>query len=467
MSRTQLNKSQDKFHFIAIGGIGQSALAKMLLEKGYEVSGSDISDSKYLKALKGLGAKIFIGHNADNVPQDAKIVLSTAIVEDNPEFKRAKELGLEILHRSDMLKILSGDYDKFIGFSGTHGKTTTSGFCAYLLEKAGYEPSFAVGGIAPEVATNAKAVDSSPYFVAELDESDGTILKYSPSITVINNLEADHFDFFKDGLNQVLSTFDTFVSNLSSEAVVIVNKDDEAIKRLKCYEKFLTFSLNDKSADYFAQNISYTSKGSTFDVLHKGKFFGRVEIILPGVHNICNTLSVIAALNEAGVEFNRLIPYFKTFAGMGRRFQLVAEFNDIKIIDDYAHHPTEILCTLKAAKQCTKGKGGRIVAVFQPHRYTRFQGLWSEFLNSFDESDFLITTDVYPAGEKPIEGFSSYDFDMQVEHKKHIYVKGDIKTAAKEIFKLLEPGDTVFTFGAGDITKMGEILNECNISKIS
>ena len=453
-----------KYHFMAIGGIGQSALAKMLLEKGYTVSGSDISESKYLNKLKDMGAKVFIGHKPENVPQDAKVVLSTAIAPDNPELMRAKQLGLEIIHRSDMLKILSDDYDKFIGFSGTHGKTTTSGFCAYILEKAGLNPSFAIGGIVPEVATNAKANNASPYFVAELDESDGTILKYSPYLTVINNLEADHFDFFKDGLTQVLNTFNTYIDNLKPDAKVVVNMDDEGVRRLKKYSEFLTFSLENKEADYFADNIEYLSCGSSFEVYSKGKPAGRLEISLPGVHNIYNALAVFAALTELGIPFGQIAPYFKTFTGMGRRFQLVTEFNDIKIIDDYAHHPTEILATLKATRQYTKN---RIVAVFQPHRYTRFQGLWNEFLNAFENSDLLIVTDVYAAGEKAVEGYTSKDFVSQIKHGSSVHIAGGIKEAGKEISKLLKPSDTVLTFGAGDITKMGEILNECHISKIS
>lgn len=447
---------------MAIGGIGQSALAKMLLERGFEVSGSDISDSKYLKALRDLGAEIFIGHRAENMPENATVVLSTAIAQDNPELLRAKELSNPIIHRSDMLKILAEGYEKFIGFSGTHGKTTTSGLCAYVLEKTGARPSFAIGGIVPEVATNAKAVSDSPYFVAELDESDGTILKYSPHTTVINNLEADHFDFFKGGLSQILETFNTYISNLKSGAKVIVNADDKPIRELLGYESFLTFSLLDKNADYFAGNISYSTKGSAFDIYQKGLLLGHLELMLPGVHNVYNALSVVSALLESGFTFEEIKPHFKTFSGMGRRFQLVAEFNDIRVIDDYAHHPTEIVATLNATRQYTKD---RVVAVFQPHRYSRFQGLWKEFLGAFKEADLLVVTDVYPAGEEPLEGFCSEDFVGQINHSECVLVKGDVKTAGGEIYKLLKPKDTVLTFGAGDITKMGEVLNEQYVTK--
>jgi UDP-N-acetylmuramate--alanine ligase len=445
-----------KYHFLAIGGIGQSALAKMLLERGFEVSGSDISDSKYLTKLHDLGAKIFIGHSAENVPKNATVVVSTAIPDGNPELERAKELGLEIIHRSDMLKLLSAQYEKFIGFSGTHGKTTTSGLCAYVMAKMGANPGFAIGGIVPELGTNGAGGDGT-YFVAELDESDGTILKYSPSITVINNLEADHFDFFKNGLVQVLDTFNEYLAKLPDTAKVIINKDDEPTCKLNFLSAPTTFSLFNSAADYFAKDVSYANGLCRFDVVAKGKCEGQIELTVPGEHNVYNALATIAALMESGFKFDDFAAHFKTFSGMGRRFQLVAEFEGIRVIDDYAHHPTEIVATLKAARQYTES---RVVAVFQPHRYSRFQGLWDEFLNAFKECDLLVATDVYPAGEKPVEGYSSGDFVKQINHPSCLHVTGDIKTAGAEIFKLLKPSDVVLTFGAGDITKMGEVLNE-------
>lgn len=449
------------FHFIAIGGIGQSAIAKILLQQGYNVSGSDISDSKYLNELRALGAKIYIGHSEKNVPNNAKIVLSTAIKENNPELLRAKELSLEIFHRSDILKFISGHYKKFIGFSGTHGKTTTSGLCAYILSAIEEKPAFAVGGIVPTLKTNGDA-GNSEYFVAELDESDGTILKYSPYLTVINNLEADHFDFYENGLEQIYSTFKTYIENLENDAKIVVNIDDggnlEFIKRYLAIGKFSTFSTK-KPANYEARNIKYNSLGSTFEAFFEGEFLGEITLSIPGVHNVYNALAVLSSLMEMGFEFDVIAPHFETFTGMGRRFQLVCEFRGIKIIDDYAHHPTEISTTLNAAKNYTKG---RTVAIFQPHRHTRFMGLWNEFLNAFNEADLLIVLDVYKAGEKSIEGFDSVDFANQIQHKNALYVAGTIKEAAGKIYPLLNENDVVLTLGAGDITKMGEALYALN-----
>jgi UDP-N-acetylmuramate--alanine ligase len=411
-----------------------------------------------------LGAKIYIGHSAENVPENAKIVVSTAIKEDNVELLKAKELGLEILHRSDMLKILSQNCKKFIGFSGTHGKTTTSGMCAYILEKCGFNPSFAIGGIVPGVDTNAKSsLDfKNTYFVAELDESDGTILKYSPDFITINNIEADHFDFFKKGEDDVIKTFETFWGNLKDDAKIFLNVDDEGV--LKLLEKnglknVVTYAIKN-SAKYTVKNIELKSEGSSFDVLKNNELLGKVELIIPGEYNVINALAVSANLIELGLEFDDFKKHFKTFTGMGRRFQSVAKFKDIEIIDDYAHHPTEIAAVLEAAKNYAKE---RVVAIFQPHRYTRFQGLWEEFKNAFKNADVLVVTDVWSAGEDVIKGCESEDFATQTGC---IYAKGQIKEASKEIYKILKPNDVVLTLGAGDITEMGKALegdaeNDC------
>ncbi len=449
-------EKNEKYYFIAIGGIGQSALAKMLLEQGYVVSGSDIEDNKYLKQLKNLGAEIYIGHSAQNVPSDAKVVISTAIKDNNVELLRAKELGLEILHRSDMLKILSRNCKKFIGFTGTHGKTTTSGMCAYVLEKCGLNPSFAIGGIVPGVDTNAKSSTDckNTYFVAELDESDGTVLKYSPDFITINNLEADHFDFFKKGEDDIIETFEAFWGNLKDGTKVFINIDDSGNLRLlekNGLKNVITYAIK-KEAKYQAKNIVLNARGSLFDVFKDQKLLGSIELIVPGEYNVYNALATAANLIELGLEFSCFKEHFKTFSGMGRRFQSVAKFKGIEIIDDYAHHPTEIAAVLEAAKNYTNQ---RVVAIFQPHRYSRFQGLWNEFKKAFKNADVLVVTDVWSAGEDVIEGCQSEDFALQTGC---IYAKGRIKEASEQIYKILKPNDVVITLGAGDITQMGKAL---------
>ncbi len=447
---------KDKYYFIAIGGVGMSGLAKYLLENGCEVSGSDIVDSKYIQKLRDLGAKVYIGQKAENVPNDATVVASTAIRENNPEMIRARELGLTVYHRSDILAEISRCGKFFLGYSGTHGKTTTSGLSSYVLEKAGLKPSYVVGGIIPELGINAHSQDGR-FFCAELDESDGTIVKYCPNVCVINNLEADHLDFYKDGLKSILDTFEKFISNMPESSTVLVNKDCNATMSLHSH-KTLTFGLSD--ADYTACNINFKPDCTTFDVYFKGEFLTDLTIILRGKHNVYNALSVLASLHQAGVDINLVKPHFATFAGMGRRFQKVAEFDGVTVYDDYAHHPTEIKATLSSAEGM---QDKHIIAVFQPHRYTRLKNLWNEFLDAFSGVDKVVVTDVYSASEDVIDGINSENFVKDLS--KHIdipceYIKGSIADVAKTMYPELKKDDVVIGLGAGTITNLSkELLN--------
>lgn len=435
-----------RYHFIAIGGIGMSGLAKYLLEDGHIVSGSDIADSKYVEKLRELGATVFIGHDAKNVPNDAIIIKSSAIRDNNPEVVRAKELGLKIYHRSDLLEEIAKsaqDNGKcFIGFSGTHGKTTTSGMASYVLDKAGLEPSFVDGGIIPELNTNAQH-KSGEHFVAELDESDGTIVKYYPDILVINNLDEDHIDFYKNGMPDLVKTFNQAISQAKK---VLINNDNEGTALLS--GNFVTFGLND--ADYTAKKID----SDTIEIYYKGEHLTKIKTQLAGVHNVYNILAVVSSLNEAGVDIQKVAEYFYGFTGMGRRFQKVGEINGIKIYDDYAHHPTEIKATLDAA--ASKFGKDNVVAVFQPHRFTRLQSLWNEFKGAFSNAGRVIVTDVYAASEDPITGISGENFAKDLVGSE--YFSGDMKSVAKELLPTLKQGDVVIGLGAGTITNLGKEL---------
>lgn len=443
-----------KYYFIAIGGVGMSGLAKYLLENGCEVSGSDIVDSKYIDKLRKLGAKVYIGQKKENVPEDAVIVASTAIRENNPEMIRAKELGLKVYHRSDILAEISRWGKFFLGFSGTHGKTTTSGLCSYVLEKAGLLPSYVVGGIIPDIGTNAHC-QNGKFFCAELDESDGTIVKYSPNICVVNNLEADHLDFYKDGLKSILETFERFISHIPNSSIVLINKDCTGAKQLHGH-KTLTFGLSD--ADYTAKNIEFKTDGTTFDVYYKDKFLTDLKIIIRGKHNVYNALSVMASLHQAGVDIEKVKPHFATFTGMGRRFQKVGEFDGVTVYDDYAHHPTEIKATLSSALGMT---GKNVIAVFQPHRYTRLKNLWNEFLTSFEGVDKVVVTDVYSASEDVIEGINSENFVKDLSANCRIpceYISGSIADVARVLYPSLKENDVVIGLGAGTITDLAKEL---------
>lgn len=456
-----LNK---KFHFIAIGGVGMSALAKYLIERGAIVSGSDIQESKYTHLLEEKGVKISIGHNAALIDKDMIVVASTAIKETNPEIIKAKELGLKIYHRSDILKIISDEfsYDTnsiFFGFSGTHGKTTTSGLCAYVLEKGGLKPSFVVGGIIPEINTNG-AFNGKKYFSAELDESDGTIQKYATDFAIINNMEEDHLDYYKNGFSDIVKTFNTYLSNKPEQKVIINNDNDGNNEFIKLYPNYNYISFGLDNADYTAKNITFNGLESSFDIYYKDKKIDSLRLSVPGMHNIYNALGVYSALHQAGIKTNDLAKHFYTFSGMGRRFQKVCEFNNIKIYDDYAHHPSEIKTTLSSVKNAIKNNA-KVVAVFQPHRYSRLQGLWKEFKEAFADADKLFTIDVYPAGEEPIQNISSKNFISEINHKYAKYVSGNIEEAAKKIYSQLEENDIVITLGAGSVTKIGSLIEKC------
>lgn len=458
-----------KYHFIAIGGVGMSGLAKFLLQKGFEVSGSDINDSKYVQKVKKLGAKVFIGHDENNLPDDCVVIASTAIRDENPEIQKAKRLGLPIWHRSDLLAEISENEEYFIGYSGTHGKTTTSGLCSYVMELAGLKPSYVVGGLLPEIDTNANATNEK-YFIAELDESDGTIVKYSANLVVVNNLEPDHLDFYKNGLDSILETFEKFLSNIRPNGMILANTDNDGVKRLVKYytehelannAKFVTYSIGG-STDYSAKNIHYGEDFTTFDIVHKDEVLTNLKICLKGVHNVYNSLAVWASLHLAGVDMSLVNPHFATFTGMGRRFQKVGEFDGITIYDDYAHHPTEIKATLSSSKSF---KERNVIAVFQPHRYTRLSNLWNEFMGAFGDVNRVIVTDVYAASEDPIDGVNSIAFTNELKEKIDIpceQYSGSIQEVAQKLYPTLKSGDIVIGLGAGTITNLGKELLTLN-----
>lgn len=445
-----------KYHFIAIGGIGMSGLAKYLLEDGHTVTGSDIQDSKYIDALRKLGAEVNIGHSADNLPNDCDaVIVSTAIRESNPELIKAKELGIKIYHRSDSLKEIAEmaqlEEKCFIGFAGTHGKTTTSGMASFVLDKAGLEPAFVVGGIVPEIYTNAQH-KSGKFFTAELDESDGTLVKYHPDILVINNLEEDHLDFYKNGMADIIKIFNQAISQAKK---VIVNADDIGIKSLT--GDFITFGLGE--ADYIAKNIQASSNGTLFEIFHKGEYLTTIFIQLTGKHNIYNTLAVVSAMNEAGLTVDCKKHLFSEFTGMGRRFQKACEIGNIQVYDDYAHHPTEIKAVLDAA--ATRFGKENIVAVFQPHRYTRLKGLWDEFKTSFDDAGRIIVTDIYEASEDPIPNITGENFAKEINAE---HLSGSIKDVAEKLLPTLKDNNIVVGLGAGTITALGKYLKESSLA---
>jgi UDP-N-acetylmuramate--alanine ligase len=455
-------------HFIGVGGVGMSALAKILLEQGYPVSGSDAKESAYLTMLRDRGGKVYAQHEASQVPQGAIVVTSSAIDTENPEVKQAQELGLPLYHRSDMLREILKLHETAIGLTGTHGKTTMTGMTGVVLEAGGLDPTIIAGGKIPQLNTNAKAGKDLKYAVAELDESDGTVVQYQPAISVIANLELDHPDHYQDGLEAIRQTFREYLGALGRDNTVLFNMDCPEtkalyrefagrIEALKLYADSVPEEPDGQS--YYCQNVVLHPEGGYQGDFHNGyDWLGTLWLQVPGRHNLGNAMFAAAIGHRLGVPFDTIRRALEDFKGMGRRFEQLGKYNGARVVDDYAHHPTEVKATLKAAREFNLHRG-RVIAMFQPHRYQRLQSLWDEFLEAFEDADEVIVTDVYAAGESPVEGVDSKHFVDRMDHPAAEYwPTGDWDLVVARLKTMLTPDDLFITLGAGDITQVGRML---------
>ena len=452
-----------KYHFIGIGGVGMSALAKILIELGCEISGSDAKDSPTLDMLKNLGAKIFVGHKAKNIldekgnPVEA-VVCSSAIPADNPEVIAASKFKIPKLHRSDINAYLLNSR-KGIAISGSHGKTTTTSMIGYVLHNADVDPTIIIGGESTDLGTGA-ILGKSDWLVTEADESDGSFLTLKPKIAVVTNIEDDHLDHYGT-VERIRAAFKIFIENIKRDSgVAVLCFDNENLRGLakEIDRKIISYAI-DNAADFTAKNIRTTPKGINFEVVHGEETLGKIQLAIHGRHNVLNALATIATALEVGLSFDKIAEGLSKFHGAKRRFQTKGRVRNILIVDDYAHHPTEIAATLKAARET---KPNKIFCIFQPHRYSRTQLLLKEFGGAFREADNLILTDVYSAGEEKISGVSGESILGEVlkqtnQAVSYIPKREDIAAAIKD---QLSPGDLVITMGAGDIFKTGEELLE-------
>ena len=445
------------YYLIGIGGIGMSGIAQLLLCCGAKVTGSDIKESIVTQELKRQGAKIFIGHNPSNVKGASLIVYSSAIGEDNPEIVEAKRTGIPLLKRAQALARLMED-KIVITVTGSHGKTTTASLASYLLLEAGLFPTVAIGGILRNIDTNA-CLGGGKFFVAEADESDGSFLYYRPKYSIITNIDREHLDYYKEFRNE-LDTFRKFLNKTKEDGCVFCSADDMNLKSMiKDYKnRYILFGLKD-SADIYPKNIVMKGLSSEFDCFCKNKFIDRFHLALGGEHNISNAISVIALGLELGIDLEFMKSTLKKYKGAKRRLEIKFNNNGFLVIDDYAHHPTEIAATLKAVRNL---KQKRIIAVFQPHRYSRTKLLLDEFGKSFALADYVVVTDIYPASEPPIEGINGRAVFNKIKedaaNKDAIFLaKEEIVTHLLEIIK---PDDTVIMLGAGDIVKICDDLVE-------
>ena len=434
------------FHFVGIGGIGMSAIAYILAKQGFTVSGSDLSSNRITKKLQDIGVKVFQGHHADNIDLASapQVVCSTAINQQNPEFQVALANGLPILHRSDLLAALIEQFQA-ISVAGTHGKTTTSSLVGFLLLKAGLDPSIIIGGEVSAWAGNAR-LGNGKYLVAEADESDGTLVKFSSHIGIITNIELDHPDHYHS-LEQVIEIFLAFAKRCE---IVVGCIDCPTVKAH--IHSDITYSLSDRSADYLATDVEYNSSDTQATVIERGQVLGRISVGLLGKHNLSNVLAAIAVARHVGVEWQAIADALPDFVGASRRFDLRGVQNGITFIDDYAHHPTEINVTLASARQ--QNRSGRVVAIFQPHRYSRTIKFLKEFSQSFTDADVVIVTDIYAAsepndgkisGEQVAEAISSFH--------KQVYYQPTLKDVQSFLVENLQSGDLAVFLGAGNLNQ--------------
>jgi len=445
------------YYFIGIGGIGMSGIAQLMLGRGERVSGSDLKESRATRELRELGAQIHIGHRPENIKGADLVVYSSAIEEDNPEMLEARKRGITLMKRAEALARLMQD-KTVITVSGSHGKTTTTSLVSYLLIEAGLSPTVAIGGILKNIDNNAY-LGRGKYFVAEADESDGSFLYYNPTYSILTNIDHEHLDYYIN-FDVEVSAFGKFVEKTAKNGCVFACSDDKNLYRIiNDYKgRKVTFGLN-RPADIFPRNIKLDGLRSEFDCIYKGQSIGRFNLALGGAHNISNALSVIALGLELGVDLSFIRKTLEQYKGAGRRLEVKFNGKDIMIIDDYAHHPTEIMATLSAIKNL---KHKRIICAFQPHRYTRTKLLLNEFVTSFNDVDHIIITDIYPASEPPIEGITGELLYNKIKdyykYKKVIFLpRNEIKDY---VLNQLMAGDIFLTLGAGDIIKVNDELVE-------
>ncbi len=443
-------------HFIGIGGIGMSGLAYVLAKRGLPVSGSDLRSTNITRRLEAEGAHIFLQQDASNLdffqnhpsgydlPQ---MVCSTAIGKSNPELAAALAKGCEIFHRSDVLAALIGEYDS-IGVSGTHGKTTTSSAIGCMLVSAGVDPTIVVGGEVTAWDGNAR-VGKSKYFVAEVDESDGSLVKHSPKIGIITNIELDHPDHYKS-LEQVIDTFSTF----AHQCEITIGSADCAIVRDRIKPTLTYSTQSGQAADYTVQNVNYHADGTSAQVYEFGKLLGTLELQVLSEHNLSNALAAVAVGRKIGLDFAAIATGLHTFTGAKRRFEERGYENDITFIDDYAHHPSEILVTLAAAR-LRVGKDRRVVAIFQPHRYSRTLEFLPEFARSFKDADLVVITDIYSAGEPNTGAITGEQVVAEIaKHNPQVHYQPTLANVTEFLTHNLQPSDICLFLGAGSLNQI-------------
>lgn len=455
-----LENNNQHIHFVGIGGISMSGLAEILNYEGFKISGSDIKESDIVKGLRAQGIKVTLGQKAENIEDGTDIVVFTAAVKhDNPEIIAAEQKGIQIIERATLLGAIMDRYKNSIAVSGTHGKTTTTSMISEIIMAAKLDPTITVGGILQSIEGNIR-LGSSDYFIAEACEYFDSFLHFKPYVGVILTIDADHLDYFKN-LENIRKSFHKFAGNISDNGTLVINTSIPDYKEI--YEgtksKVLTYGSYNEASDITAANLSVSPKGAySFDVILHGKFEFHISLKVPGRHNVDNALAAFATAKVFEIDNKYILDGLENYAGTDRRFQYKGTFSGVTVIDDYAHHPTEIKATLAAAKNIEKN---RLWCIFQPHTYSRTYNLLNEFTTAFTDADKIIVADIYAAREKDTGLINSAQL---VEHIKQngqdaLYA-GDFEAIKEYVRHNCQSGDLLITMGAGDIYLIGESLVE-------
>ena len=443
-----------KLHFVGIGGIGMSGIAELLLNQGFKITGSDINDSKVIQNLKEKGADIYKGHDTTYLTDADVLVYSSAVNKDNPEIIAALGKNIPIIRRAEMLGELIALKETSIGVAGTHGKTSTSSMIGAMLSQAKLDPTLVVGGLVRNFNTNS-LLGEGDIIVVEADEFDRSFLSLQPTIGIITNIELEHTDCYED-LYDLQNAFTQFANASPFYGAVIIGNQSPAAAEIipNIKRPIITFGLTKKS-DFYANDIIHNKSETTFTVFYRGNNLGVIHLQVPGEHNVLNALASIALGIEMNIPFHDIAAGLESYKGVRRRFDIKGEENGVMVVDDYAHHPTEVRVTLNSARN---GWNRRILAVFQPHLYSRTKAFYQEFAIALMEADILIITDVFPAREKPIEGITGKmvaDFAKKSGHKNIFYLE-NLENLEKKLDNLCQPNDMVITIGAGNIWRYAE-----------
>lgn len=444
----------NKVHFVGIGGIGMSGIAELLLNLGFNVSGSDLNDSEIIQKLKSKGAQVFNEHSINNINNSEVVVYSSAVPNDNIELMAAVEKNIPIIKRAEMLGELVALKQTSIAISGTHGKTSTSSMIGALLSAGKLDPTLIVGGLVQNLDTNSK-LGSGDLIVVEADEYDKSFLQIKPTIAIITNIEKEHMDCYND-LDDLLSSFVQFANSVPFYGALIACIDSPEVQNILPLVKrpIITYGLS-AQAEISAKNINFNQEQTNFSLYRNNKKLSEISLNVPGKHNVLNSLAAIAIGFEMGLSIEHIIKGLKSYGGVRRRFEIKGIANNIMVVDDYAHHPTEVTATLQAARE---GWDRRIIAVFQPHLFSRTKDFHKEFAAAFMESDILIITDIYPAREVPIKGVDGklvYNSVKSIGHKNVHYVP-KLEDLKQHLDNLVKTNDMVITIGAGTIWRYGQ-----------